>query len=185
MNKSVLIKGGILVFLFASIVPVTLFWIGDAVSWPDLLIISVRKAIGVLITLGLPLIWLAWRSKKFQQPVFMNSQSKMVLLLATIITALSVASMYNFSVVRMLPLFPLGLWALLAYNGTLFDESLSLFSIMPIIGWITYLGISLFIIFTKNRRAAQFLYLILVALLMANIGGCTQMLAAEAGSEGW
>ncbi len=189
MHKGILLKGSVLVALFASIIPLTSFLIADPETRHDLLALSPGVAVGILCTLGLPVILLAWQSHKAHQAVFAHPLRKMALVLATLITALCTAGMYNvnFGASPFLFVFPIGLYGLFVYSGIGSARAAGYaFAIVPVIGWICYLGISLFIIISRNRQAARLLYLVLVALLIANIGGCCLQISTEIGNEmGW
>lgn len=185
MDKGILFKGAILILVFASLVPAVSFVFGDAEIRTGLWAVSTRTTPGILITLGLPIAWLAWRSQQKQQPVFASSHSKLVLVLAAVFTALSVAGFYRFSLrlLPMAPLFPMGLQALLRFGAGGAIRSGLGFILTPVIGWLIYLGLALSVIFSGNRQVARILFILLAALLLANAGGCIHMLAVDGGVD--
>ena len=182
MNQRILTFGVALLLVFTGVPPLAYFLGGQADLNPVFIFAAIQSGAGMLITLGVPFTWLAIKSEKEQQSVFAGRKSKLVLVMATIVTAWVSAGMFVFDLAA-LPLilmFPLGLMGLFTRTGAGFASF-----IVPIIGWLSYLTISVTMLFTKNRQTARILYFILVALLIANVGGCTRLLSSAMGVEGW
>ena len=182
MNKSVLLYGGILFFVFATIAPAAFLLTGVAELNREIFFIWLNTASGTLITLGLPFIWLARQREVTQQPVFARKRNRLVLVAATIVTTLLSAGMFNpnLSALPLILMFPIGLVAFFTRSGFFFSTFLA-----PVFGWLTYLGVSIAIVFNRNRQTARVLYIALVLLLITNIGGCARLLSSEMGVEGW